>query len=220
MKHRDCEGTQSHGLAAEMLAALFALDLGIPVQPPLIVSIESGFAASLTDPYLRGIGNKNIGPNFATDQWKPGFDRWHPGYELTPNMLQTLGEIMAFDAMIQNPDRQRGKNPNCAVLDEEIIAFDHEMAFQAAYSRTPPPWRDKGMDFLNRHAFRHLFSSRRLDLSRLRVEVEQLPAARIDEYREHIPPSWANPEVLDRLIGFLQGSVANRDTLLAKLEGL
>jgi hypothetical protein len=102
-----------------MVAALLARDLGIPVQPPLVVSVGSIFGTRLSG---------HVGLCFGTEKWPPGFGQWQPGFHLTPQLRQTLAEILIFDCVIQNIDRRKG-NPNCAVRNEDAIPFDHELAF-------------------------------------------------------------------------------------------
>ncbi len=221
MKHRHGHEMLPHGLASEMVASLFASDLGIPVQPPLVVSVDASFAASLPTPELRAIGNKNIGLNFGTEKWDAGFDRWDPGYPVTSRMRETMGEILAFDAMISNVDRM-GVNPNCAVLDERVIAYDHELAFSSICD--PPsrsPWEENGLEFLGHHAFRRLFKLQSIDLSRLRAEARNIHPGRANEYLECVPALWTpDPVLRQRMVQFLNDCLANVDIVFAKVEAL
>jgi hypothetical protein len=221
VKRRNGDGMVGHGLACEMVAALLALDLAIPVQPPLVVEIDQRFVQSLHSDDLRQVAEANLGPNFGTPQWDAGFDRWYERYPTSVNMRQTLGEILGFDAMIQNVDRRR-RNPNCVVLDERIIAFDHELAFSGlVFPSSPPPWEADGLKFLNEHAFRRLFLRQRPDLSRLNAEVKAITRRRVASYMDHVPLEWTpDPVLRSRMIRFLEESLSYADSTLARVESL
>jgi len=55
--------------------------------------------------------------------------------------MQDTTEIFAFDLMVQNPDRRKGK-PNLLRKGDELAIFDHEMAFSFLYALVPNeyPW--------------------------------------------------------------------------------
>lgn len=104
-------------------------------------------------------------------------------------------EIFAFDALIQNPDR-RPENPNYLFDGRNLAIFDHELAFVTdGIIGWRPPWELGGLDLIkgsNRHVFFTDLQGKRHNFSRIMGAWQAVSDARLQEYRQALPPAWIN----------------------------
>ena len=210
-----------YGLASELVAALLARDLGLPVQPPLIVSFDAAFVDALPDPALQRVGRQSIGMNFATRKWEAGFTMWTHGLRVSEDLRRTLAEILAFDCIIQNPDRTR-RNPNCVFRHDAVVAFDHDLAFSHLLSVAPTaPWEPDSLGFLGEHAFRSAVAGHSFDPTRLRGALAGLDKNRIEDYLRCTPESWIpTPGIRRRITQYLLETIEQFDLISQNLEAL
>ena len=209
------------GLAAELVAALLARDLGLPVQPPLVVSFDTAFVNALPDSALQRIGRRSIGMNFGTRKWDAGFTMWTQGLPVSKDLRRTLAEILAFDCIIQNPDRTR-RNPNCVFRRDEVIAFDHDLAFSHLLSVAPTvPWEPDSVGFVGEHVFRSAVAGHSFDPDRLRGALAELDTDRIEDYVRCTPDSWTpTPGIRPRITQYLLECIEKFDLISQNLEAL
>jgi hypothetical protein len=71
-----------------------------------------------------------------------------------PALRPVARETIAFDAFILNPDRTADR-PNLLWKDEELVLFDHELAFSFLYAigGSAEPWTDRFEGPLRSHVF-------------------------------------------------------------------
>ena len=209
------------GLASELVASLLARDLGLPVQPPLVVSFDTAFVDALPDPAFQRIGRQSIGTNFGTRKWEPGFTMWTQGLSVSEDLRRTLAEILAFDCIIQNPDRTR-QNPNSVFRRDTVIAFDHDLAFSHFLSVAPTaPWEPNSLGFLGEHAFRSAVAGHSFDPDRLRGALARLDKNRIEDYVRCTPDSWTpTPGIRPRITQYLLECIEKFDLISQNLEAL
>ncbi len=111
-------------------------------------------------------------------------------------MRQSAVDIFAFDALIQNPDR-RFDNPNLFANGDNILIFDHEMAFsflQAIFpSRTP--WKLDGETYLQKHVFYRRLKAKSIDLEAFTEKLSALSDTLLESLMTDIPDEWNNDSV-------------------------
>lgn len=93
-----------------MLAQFF----NIYIPPPAIILIEEDLAKAVaetvSDPRRADIIKKSVGFNFGSS-FVPNISSWPVDKHVPAVMRDDAARIFAFDALIQNPDRQF-VNPN------------------------------------------------------------------------------------------------------------
>lgn len=137
-------------LCAELIAAQLAVDLGLPIPTPVIVTWEQAFADSVVDVQARGIIASSNPPAFGSTLVTGGFGTWPADRKLIgETMRQTALAIFFFDGMIGNSDRG-GMKPNILVRGDSFRLIDHEMAFRdyMLIVRPTPPWGLGGLNGL------------------------------------------------------------------------
>lgn len=144
----------------ELFALLLARELGLKAPEPVLVEIPSGFDWVAADhpehaELIRKSAGWNVGTLHLGEAWKPWM-RGSPPRSIAPETLETA---YAFDALVENPDRE-ADNPNMLWRGDElaVLDFDKAFSFLREGKNEPRPWR-KALVRLNleRHClFPHL----------------------------------------------------------------
>lgn len=108
---------------------LLAREPGLTAPEPVLVELQDGFDWAAADhPDHAELIRQSIGWNVGTihlgDAWKP----WIQGSAPRSIPDVTLESAYAFDAMIQNSDRE-ADNPNMLWRDKELALLDFDKAF-------------------------------------------------------------------------------------------
>lgn len=202
------------GLANEMLGALLAGDLDLPIPKPYFVEVSPAFIESVPDAAVRArlasASPLAFGSSDAGSQWR----KWNSTDHLTAQNANLALRILAFDAFIGNPDRSP-KNPNLLTnkSDPRLILIDHECAFGIRMKLFPrlTPWvignlaplAERGSD--SEHLFHLALAGRdALDFDLIRDGWDGLSDVRFGEYDALLPEPWdtARPAMQDAFTYF------------------
>ncbi|MCW5297736.1 hypothetical protein DXT88_06055 [Herbaspirillum lusitanum] len=203
------------GLAYEAIAAMLAADLGLPVPEPFIVEFESEFADLIGDNEVKTIIKSSCKYAFGS-RLVTGHAAWQNGQIIPEGLTQSAAEVAVFDHIIINSDR-RPVNPNCQVLGEQLVLFDHELTF-TKYLFWTEPWSANGVDQL-RDAEKHIFagpyfSSPPMDFDRFVDAWDAITEQRIDEYGTAIPDEWVpDQSQLQETLSYLKDVKRNIRTI-------
>lgn len=211
----------------EAVTALLAADLDLPVPEPFLVNIEADFAATIPNPPMRTRAQQSLGWNFGSKKLPPGFATIPTDKPIPQALVQTAGEILAFDVFVCNPDRTVA-NPNCLTNGRELAIYDHELAFRMdGILGWVPPWETGGITFPKgqpprlRHVFQEQLRGVPLDLERLAGAFEVVTPTRLQEYREALPAEWGrNGKDLDNILDYILKLRDNVSISIANLKGV
>ena len=151
----------------------------------------------------------------------PGYATWPQGRSIPGTMMQDTAEIFAFDLMVQNPDRRKGK-PNLLRKGDELAIFDHEMAFSFLYALAPDeyPWDGKGMGFAKDHVFYDGLKGHNVTMERMQGALEAIDDRRFGMYVDAIPGDWRNDnkDASERIKDYLKQARDNSKKLFKKIR--
>ena len=192
-------------LMCELVASLLAQQLGLSAPEPAIVQLDPAIAQLLPpgEDRVSAMIRSSGGPNFATKVLVgagiPPVDE-----PLSVSMRSQAGDVFAFDALTQNPDR-RFDNPNLLRVSEQLFLIDHETAFSFLYALTvpTPPWHLEQLDFLERHVFYRSLRGKDIKFDRFAEALEALSDAKIDLIETEIPTEWKN-ENLEKVLSHIR----------------
>ncbi|NOT54381.1 MAG: hypothetical protein HOP18_07230 [Deltaproteobacteria bacterium] len=155
---------------------------------PALIEFDPFLADATPDTAVAGRIRASVGLNFGTGFLTPGYVTWRKNDSVPLSLRQTAVEIMAFDVVIDNSDRRQEK-PNLLWKDDEMVVFDHELAF--AFTRligTPPlPFADASMSFLRHHPLYMGMRGQAVDLRRFVGELESWTDEEIALLCAHVP---------------------------------
>jgi hypothetical protein len=213
------ESTET-GLICELMAALLAADLDLPVPKPFLVEVDSGLINGIGNNEVRTLAEKSAGLNFGSEKLRAGSGTW-PKEKPIPVLLRPLAaETFAFDVLIDNPDR-RQENPNLLWSNDEMFLFDHEQAFSflRGVIGWRPLWTGQGTDFLRHHVFFHQLAGLQHDWSRLTGALDALTDTRLNEYIEAVPSEWrSNNAAAEKIADYLRNARQNRTALFGVIS--
>lgn len=182
-------GTSS--LAVEVIAACLAGSIGLPIPEPFLVDLSPEWRAALPADVRQRVSefdNLAFGSKLISPQWPA----WTVANRLSPTMVQTAAEILAFDAFTENVDRREG-NPNCFVSGDQLRIFDHELAFPRGLIGGKP-WSAGGMKPLTELPGRHIFHGQlvgqAVDHAAIQSKWAALRDEDIEDYGAAVPAEW------------------------------
>jgi hypothetical protein len=212
------------GLANELLAAVLAGDLGLPICEPFLVELSTSWIDAIPDKAtqeaLRASEPVAFASKAAGRQWKP----WAAGDLLTPGREAAALEVFAFDAYIENDDRRVGPNPNCLVDGPHFRIIDHELAFRIRQKLfpAPAPWRAGYLERLTApdgHIFGAKLKGRELDFNSVRQAWVAISPERLEEYAASMPREWDGAaDAMKAALDHLQEVNRRIEECLAELE--
>ena len=129
VKSRAGYADRPEAMLKELFALLLARELGLKAPEPVLVEIPVGFDWGLADhPDHASLIRQSVGWNVGTvhlgESWKP----WMQGSPPRSIKAETLETAYAFDAMVENPDRE-ADNPNMLWRGDELAVLDFDKAF-------------------------------------------------------------------------------------------
>ena len=208
------------GLICELMAALFARDLDLPVPEPFLVAVEPNFYQCISEPEQAARFQKSAGLNFGSKYLGPGYITWPRERSISGDLIQDAAEIFAFDIMIQNPDRRKDK-PNVLRKGDNLAIFDHEMAFSFLYAFTPNeyPWEGKGLGFAQDHVFHAGLRKCSISWDRIQGALEAIDERRIHMYVAAIPDDWRhdNSDTPERIGEYIMKAHDNSKKLFLRI---
>jgi hypothetical protein len=201
------------GMQCELMASGLASHFGIIAPEPAFVTIEQDLAELIAEnqPSRAGRIRGSVGLNFASRQLND-VSIWPVDRNLSDGVWQSAVNVYAFDALIQNPDRRAG-NPNLFARGEDLIVYDHEMAFSFLLDILPSntPWvLANGHRYLEDHVFYRKLRTKPIDLNKFTTTLRGLAATGLSDILASAPAEWNNG-CLQKIDGHLQAVSAHAE---------
>lgn len=182
-----------NGLVREAIAAMLAVDLGLPIPEPLIVRIDGLFIDSVeqVNPRIADRLKKSTLVGFGSKKLPSGFNIWAEERGVPSSVLNQAAEICAFDSFTQNADRNKN-SPNTMWDGSSFAIIDHELAFQIeGILFWKPPWEIGSLtDFIKNHLFYKSLVRKPIDLNEISKRWVSISDNRLVEYENAIPVEW------------------------------
>jgi hypothetical protein len=154
VKSRAGYADRPEAILRELFSLLLARELGLKAPEPVLVNLQPGFEFGAADyPDSAALIRESFGWNLATVHLGEGWKQWMQGSLPRSISEQSIVGAYAFDAMVQNSDREV-ENPNLLWRGEELalLDFDRAFAFLRIEEIEPRPWRNTLISQnLNRH---------------------------------------------------------------------
>ena len=193
-------------LACELICAVLARVIGLRGPDYAIVEVTRGFADLIDDNSARELLQKNVGLNFGT-VYHESFAPWEPrSFKPSPVVIDQLEDILSFDSIVINGDRQIS-NPNLLYRGDEFLLFDHSLALpvhlwdQQTLTNSPL--------FPKEHIEKHCASSCLMKQGRSYGRIfenwqERINTQTLDELRAMLPATWEHKAGdIDKIFTFL-----------------
>lgn len=189
----------------EWVATAVAAELGVHVPDPFAVRISRAFARALPDGPLRRDALASTDVAFGC-RFMSGYSQWAPVVGVHPEQRDAASELFAFDVLAHNFDR-KDTNPNLMVRREDLLAIDHDLAFEFVYPPgRPDPGTNPRRDVVDTHAFRQPLKGKLSGLAEFRQKVGQLTDSWLRSLEVATPAEWKAGQgqaVLDSILAVL-----------------
>lgn len=206
----------------ELIAAFMAIELELHVVEPVVVEISDEFIDIVKghDYFLKC--SKSLGYNYGSS-YITGLLILDNKIPLTARQKEQAQEILAFDMLIGNVDRNAEK-PNMITDGTRLVLLDHELAFSfvrvLSFLRNSEPWifneEDKSMFF--KHC---LYTRVKGHIDRLDEFCEKMTrfdGGFWDSVRSNIPPEWYSQEEFESIRGHVDLMVAHRHDFIQNIK--
>jgi hypothetical protein len=208
------------GLIREAIAAQVGRALGLPVPQAYAVRMGAAFLQSVAqaDPALGARLSASLTVAFATAKLPPGYSAWSVNGTIPNGAQQQAEEILAFDLLLQNPDR-RPINPNLQWNGTAFALFDHELALMPALFGGNP-WDVNALDVpISIHIFGAPMRHRTPNLARLACEWAKLTDSELLAMESSLPAEWtaAAPSTASEVIALIRGVRDNFPACMAEV---
>ncbi|HWO18406.1 MAG TPA: hypothetical protein VNO30_06505 [Kofleriaceae bacterium] len=167
---------------------MLARELGVVTATPALVEIDADTATALN--VALAAEGLSIKPGLAV------------GTTYLRGLLPVIGALpdeaaaesptlFGFDLAVQNPDR-RIDNPNCALHENHLLAYDFEMCFSVLMTvgATHAAWEVTRHGLAARHVMYPRLHKRSPSWSALLAALQTLDANKLDALIGQLPASW------------------------------
>jgi hypothetical protein len=214
---------KENSLCAEIIAAMLAVDLGLPIPETFFVESSPEFTASIPDPTIRQRIQNSHRLAFGSKKLPSGYSILPSNFSISTHNLPIAADILAFDILIDNPDRRVIK-PNCLTNGKELAIIDHEMALTFSDFLWIDPWKPNGIDLRrratseHRHIFYDKFRGTTPNWQRLQDTLKAIAPDRLKHYGRALPDEWPGSHVqAKRILDHIQGLQANAGAVFSNL---
>lgn len=183
-------------LYCELLGNLIAQEFGIETPEPAVVNFSEDFTR-ITKSVLweRNLQLKS-GLAVGCEYFSQGFTSVKSDMYLSKEQFEHAVLIYGFDLFCQNPDRVVN-NPNCALKDNKIIAFDFEKSLNFIYplfGQQPEPWEISKLNFAQNHVFRSNLKAKEKEINwqPLVGKAKQINKEKLEEICSFVPEEFGN----------------------------
>jgi hypothetical protein len=182
----------------EWLASALARRLGLTVPDPLAVTITPELASGASEPFQAEL-NASVGLVFGSRLVEMS-DRKPRGHGLAASQREAAAQVLAFDVFIHNSDR-RAANNNLFIDDDDIVLFDHELAFDfllPVFGATDPVL-DHCPSIVEQHVFFDALRQHPPKLDRFRTALDTLDDDFFADLEAATPVEWTVDQARGKL---------------------
>lgn len=192
VKFRGAPRMSEEACMRELVASFIAAQMEINVVSPVIVNISQEFVKLLRGSESWNHASKSIGFNYGS-KYIDNYSTILPAQDLSSSQLHDAQAIFAFDVLVQNPDRTKGK-PNMITNGAELVIYDHELAFSftLALPKNPKPWELQSSDlsWIKKHVLWDKIKGRQFDFNDFSQKLDQFDVCFWKAANHLIPSGW------------------------------
>ena len=201
-------------LFAELFGNLLAREFDIltpnsaivALTGPLVEAIQPSLPSEIQLRVGFGVGSEYLSPiTPLISDWK-----------IPPALRPQATMIYAFDLLTANFDRRIG-NPNCALLGQDLLAYDFECSFsflRALFG--PKPWEVSRLGIAEHHIFQRDLHSSGADWTPFMKALERLDEPRLRSLAKDFPTPWLSNS--ERIFNYLLEAQERPTKLEVELE--
>jgi hypothetical protein len=183
-------GQGPRALIAEMLVALIAQQLELPVPRAAVIDLDDGFGRGEPDPEIQDILRDSVGANFGLE-FLPGALAFDPAVDKRLVTPEFAADVVWLDAYVTNVDRT-ARNTNLLVSGNRVWLIDHGAAL--FFHHRWAGWQERIQSpfvQIADHVLLHVSGDLQAADARLRPRLD---AAVLAAFVEALPEEWLADE--------------------------
>jgi len=211
-------------LITEAITAMLGIDLGLPIPAPFLVAVDQDFIDIINDEIIQQQINRSIHIGFGSKKLPNGYSNWIMSEDIPTNIRQEAANIIAFDGIVQNPDR-RPENTNCLSNGKNLAIFDHDLAFIIeGIIGWRPPWNVGSLDNLinaQNHIFFNKIRGKPVNFEGFRESWSEITDERLQDYLRALPTEWLSDlNTPNSILSYISDVRDHIDKILVEVERL
>lgn len=225
-KRKDCvvklmgaERMSKEASAREVIAGFMAIELGISVVFPVLVRITPEFVEVLKGKENFLTAQNSIGLNYGSF-YLGNYQTIPSTMKLNPKQEDQAKIIFMFDMLIQNSDRTFDK-PNCMANNEEIVIYDHELAFGFVLDlvSNPNPWefRESDQEWIQKQFLYKKLKGKQIEKKIVMKNLEKINEAFWNKAFALLPGEWRTDQ-LEKIRSTINQIVLNSEKFAENLN--
>ena len=197
VKYLGAERMIPSACARELIAICIANEMDYVVPEPVVVNITNEFVETLRGNDAYSLASRSIGYNFGSQYVEGSFQQILKGQKLPEGLYSRVVDLFAFDLFISNADRNHDR-PNMLTDGENILIFDHELAFGFTRDirKNPHPWLilDHDMAWIRNQYLFPVLQGREHNFENFVKKLDLLNADFWSNLESIIPTAWMSDE--------------------------
>ncbi len=204
----------------ELIASFIAGELGLNVAEPAIINVSELFVDTLRGKDGFKYAANSIGINFGC-KYVSGFYEFIRNQKLSAKQFEEAEKIFAFDVFISNPDRGPQGKQNLLTDGENVLIFDHELAFSFLFDlfyKNPTPWilSDADKNIIKKHFFFNVLRENKHNFDYFVESFEVINEDFWNKVNDLLPADWNTSQVLE-IKNNLTALTDNKEVFLQEL---
>lgn len=213
--------SESH-LFAEALGHLLARYFGVRCPRSVLVQLSPQLLAQCmkVPNTVRSLKENGIqlqpGYCIGAQEWEAGTSEFMPGMQIHGEMIEQAKCIYAYDLLVMNGDRHP-QNPNCAVKNDSLLAYDFGLAF--GFTQIEQPLSACEVNCTNlgpQHLFYAALKNCSPDWSEFVPKLESITEKQLIEMTKNFPEKWLS--LRPRIFNYLLDARDKANTFRGVLE--
>ncbi len=219
VKYLGAERMYPQACARELIASCIANEMNFLVPEPAVINITDEFVESLRGNDAFGMASRSIGYNYGSKYMK-AYQQFVTGQKFSEGLHQKAVDLFAFDLFISNSDRTHLK-PNMNTDGENILIFDHELAFGFALEilPNPQPWLilDRHMEWIRNQYLFPILRGREQNFSNFVERLQVLNNDFWNKLQQIIPAAWMSEE-FQKIKATLRTIIEHKEEFIQQIQ--
>jgi hypothetical protein len=198
LKSMGTERMSADSSARELLSTFIAWEWGISIVNPVIIEITQAFLNTLNHKPIFSNPSKSLGYNYGSIYLK-NFHEPSILYKLNEIEIEQGLLIFAFDIFIGNADRRLEK-PNCFTDGQNLVIFDHELAFGYVDDiiQNTEPWTIRESDnyWINKLYLKKKLKGQKIPKENILKCIEKIDDLFWEKAISLIPNNWKTDKLM------------------------
>lgn len=218
LKPNGGERMSKKAMLREIAATFIAKTWGIHTVEPVLLRVTPQLVEANVGQDWYDLLQKSVGLNYGS-VYLPNHQIPVLGQALNATTFGQAQMIFAFDLFVQNPDR-RSQKPNLMSNGEQLVIFDHELAFSylQLFFPSKQPWQISGEEWIEDMFLYPIVKGKPLPEDLIKQNVDKINTHFWDNLDQALPEELLILEEYAKIKQFCTAVVDHADAFIQELQ--